>query len=176
MTLDETNSLVIFFNMHLERIWYANQIKIQIPGLAFQSNGEIKSINLNLADRIILDRFICNTNLLSLGIEKWPWELVNLRKNIEFFTGDGAVILWRKIGSINVSTITFPIASDKILVIGNDFFQIWPDFNTVLVLKSRRWLVGKKEQLSQSFDINSISQNRFKGQIKWTRLKNLISN
>ena len=71
--VDQRN-VITFLDMHIERGRYANQAKVTTPALAVKVDGTTEDIDLRLADRMILSRYLEGAEKLEdHRLENWPW-------------------------------------------------------------------------------------------------------
>ncbi|MDQ1218115.1 hypothetical protein [Microbacterium arborescens] len=138
--------MIAFLDMHLDRGRYADQSKILTAGIAVGKDLSLTPIQLNMADRIVLSQFMEGSERLSShGMESWHWEV---RKARDLITGDGAVVLWQGEKDGALVGVGFPLAPDKLLVIGPNLPE-QPNFNEMVRNRSRRWLVGQRGQFTR---------------------------
>ncbi len=148
VTVSDQTAVIAFLDMHLDRGRYADQAGIDVPAAIVKADGLSGNVMLNseeavlsLADRLVLSQGFSDVlRLASLGIENWPWHVVEARN---LATGDGAVLLWEKTAGAGVSTVTFPLSPSELLVIGEELPLDTPlNFNMFLAKNCRRWIVG----------------------------------
>lgn len=169
LTIDRRRAVVAFLDMHLERGRFADQTQTRSPAILLMGDGTTKESELNLGDRLLLSQHMKDIERLSLqGCEQWPW---TIRYAGGFVTGDGAVILWRDVGSKSVCTVTFPISPTELLVIGRDL-HIQLDLNVLLAMKSRRWLVGAPGAFGKD-QVKVVARQHRARPIRWVPIPGL---
>ncbi len=141
LTVTERDAVIAFLDMHLDRGRYADQARIDVPAVVVKSTGPNEDATLSLGDRLLLSQgFDDVLRLCSLGIEDWPWDVIDAAN---LATGDGAVLLWELTPGGGVSTITFPLSPSQLLVIGEGLpLDVPINFNMFLGRNCRRWIVG----------------------------------
>lgn len=144
VTAADQLAIVAFLEMHRERGRHADRAGIGVPAVLFKADGETEDATLHLGGLLLLNQYRWEgTRISGLGIESWPWKVLAGRG---LATGDGAVLLWGN-NSGTVTTISFPLSPNHLLVIGDDL----PDgvrVNEYLARNSRRWLVGVRGSLN----------------------------
>lgn len=146
------HAIVAFLDMHLERGRFADQTKRVAPAIAGGLGVEPRLVEMGLGDRLALSRVVDTeaTRLSPLGLTNWKWRVVPIEDGLA--TGDGAVLLWRGASSPSIETVTFPLSSTRLLVIGADLLAPRQRLNYEIAVNSRRWLVDHVEgPLSRTF-------------------------
>lgn len=115
--------------------------------MVLKTGGRIEEAKLALGDMLLLSRSMQGVlRLATLGLEQWPWQV---REAKGLATGDGAVLLWRQSNGDEISTISFPLSSTRLLMIGQNLPDDAP-LNWKLAENSKRWIVGEKGTLDFS--------------------------
>ncbi|WIE56301.1 DUF4238 domain-containing protein [Curtobacterium sp. MCBD17_003] len=145
LTLDGETlaAMIAFLDMHLDRGRYADQTAVRTPASLLMTDGTVKDVKFNVADRLLLSQSIKDVvRLKTLGVGSWEWRIFRG----EFVTGDGAVLLFRETEGAEVCTVAFPLSPTQLLVIGKPFAHPVP-LNSLIAGNSRRWLVGRRGSL-----------------------------
>jgi len=148
----DRDAVIAFLDMHLDRGRYADQARRNVPAVILKSDGLSENVKfssedatLSVADRLLLsESFTEVLRLGSLGVEEWPWRVVEAR---HLATGDGAVLLWEQTPGAGVSAVTFPLSPSQLLLIGDHLPDRAP-LNTLLAQNCRRWIVGEPGTLN----------------------------
>ncbi len=147
VTAAEQSAVIAFLDMHLDRGRYADQTNTRVPAARLKLGGQIEDVELTLGDRLLLSQSLPDVlRLTTLGLEQWSWKVIEAK---HLATGDGAVLLWRPTDGAGISTVSFPLSSTRLLVIGQDLPDDVP-LNELLVRNCRRWIVGAPGSLNLS--------------------------
>lgn len=139
----EKTALIAFLDMHLDRGRYADQIKENVPAVVVRPEG-VEETSLSVGDRLLLSQSFSDViRLVTLGLEEWPWKVMPAK---HLATGDGAVLLWGLTDGAPISTVSFPLSPNELLVIGQDL-PPFVDINSLLERHSRRWIIGVRGSL-----------------------------
>jgi hypothetical protein len=146
LTNKERDSMIAFLEMHLERGRYTDRTKLRAPALVLKTEGEIEETELRLGDVLLLSRSLPEVlRLQNLELDQWEWRVWPVEGLI---TGDGAVLLWRSSSEdAEICTVTFPLSSDRLLVIGRELPDGVP-MNDRIASNSKRWIVGARGSLN----------------------------
>ncbi|KQR22471.1 hypothetical protein ASF79_09565 [Agreia sp. Leaf335] len=140
-TLDDKTvaAMIAFLDMHLNRGRYADQMEVRTPALLLKTDGTIKGVELNAADRLLLSHSLEDViRLKAFDLESWEWRIYPG----EFITGDGAVLLFHETEGADLCTVAYPLSPTQLLLIGKPFDRPVA-LNPLIAGKSRRWLVGR---------------------------------
>jgi hypothetical protein len=145
LTEAEARAVIAFLDMHLDRGRYADRTKVRAPAVALRTDGRIEHTELALGDALLLSQSFQDVlRLTTLGLEQWPWQVLEAKG---LATGDGAVLLWRATDGAEITTVSFPLSPNQLLVIGEDLPDDVP-LNQFLAKNSKRWIVGAKGSLN----------------------------
>ncbi|MGO4431760.1 DUF4238 domain-containing protein [Paenarthrobacter sp. RAF9] len=145
LTEAEARAVIAFLDMHLDRGRYADRTKVRAPAIALRTDGRIEHTELALGDALLLSQSFQDVlRLTTLGLEQWPWQVLEAKG---LATGDGAVLLWRATDGAEITTVSFPLSPNQLLVIGEDLPEDVP-LNQFLAKNSKRWIVGAKGSLN----------------------------
>jgi hypothetical protein len=136
----ETEAVITFLDMHLDRGRYADQAGTVIPATLLKTDGSIENVDFSVADRLRLSQSLPEVlRLASLGLDQWEWRVEPQPAGL--VTGDGAVLLFQKPDGAGLRTIAFPLSPTQLLVIGDPLEQGTP-INTHIITASRRWIIS----------------------------------
>lgn len=145
-------AVVAFLDMHLERGRFADQTKHVARAVAGGLKIEPQLVEMGLGDRLALSRVVDAqaVRLLPLGITNWRWRVESIEQGLA--TGDGAVLLWTDPSDGALETVTFPLTSTELLVVGADLQAPRARLNFAIGLNCRRWIVDRVDgQLARIF-------------------------
>lgn len=140
------SAIANFIEMHRERGLYADQTKVRMP-VIFGGPGGIRPETMGLGDRLALRDSVDTgiAKLKNLELRRWRWRVHETEWSI--ITGDGAVLLWRDYPDSPISTVTFPLSPNKLLMIGAEFNENDFPINQCIADNCRRWII---EELSNT--------------------------
>lgn len=152
LSRSEKTSLIAFLDMHLDRGRYADQANVGTPAVMMMSDGQMKDVDFNMADRMLLSQsFPEVVRLATRSIEDWSWQVTQSADGSFLATGDGAVLLWQESEGPGLSTVSFPLSPTQLLVIGNDLPDPLP-LNPIMAEHSQRWLIGQRGTFNMNKD------------------------
>lgn len=138
------SAVIEFLDMHLERGRYADQARVRMPiAMGDFSKGGFQMAEMGLGDRLVLSESMNKEaiRIALLGVDRWPLRVATVNSGL--ITGDGAVLMWERADGSGIQTVSFPLAQNKLLILGEPLPHV--PINALIANNCRRWLIDHVE-------------------------------